>query len=87
MPALTDEEVPIVLDWILSVLESEGRSRSFDRIIPRLLAKVWESAERSGVVVSALADFFFEADFDGEIPRNTRPCPRVLRPSQPIERT
>lgn len=59
VPPLSEEDVPVVLDWILSTATSDERTREFDRAIPRFLDRIWDRAE-SGSVIRSLAEFFLK---------------------------
>lgn len=56
-PSLSEQDVPAALDWILSAVGSDERNREFDRVVPRLLDRVWDKAENHAVIKS-LAEFF-----------------------------
>lgn len=59
IPELSDADAKLALDWIVSALEDENRSRTFERAIPRFLNAVWEQA-KSPLVLRELAHFFLK---------------------------
>lgn len=44
IPTLAEHEIPSALDWIASTLKQDQHRRAFDRVIARILDRVWERA-------------------------------------------
>lgn len=59
VPKLSAGDATIVLNWIVSTLDDEQRSRTFERTLPALLNAVWEQAQ-SPIVLRQLAEFFIK---------------------------
>jgi hypothetical protein len=59
LPKLTAPESQNVLRWISVATSDEERSRTFSRVIPRFLDRVWDNSNHPEVLRS-LADFFLD---------------------------
>ncbi|NOJ39976.1 glycosyltransferase family 4 protein [Bradyrhizobium australiense] len=57
LPELNDADAQEVLGWIAVVASYEERDYTFDRAIPRILNRVWDSIDRPAVL-SSVAELF-----------------------------
>jgi hypothetical protein len=64
VPALSEADALIVLDWMTRVLKDEKHHTTFDRVIPKLLTSVCNSSDIDSVR-SRLAEFLLQAVCDG----------------------